>query len=119
MLPVGLVQKAHQESVDIDWKKAIPRWMLLGMFISSMGINTLLGTMVVGLIVERFRVIEKAQDDPKWRLVTELATVQAQHATLLAQAKDDSRTIQLVNARVLELQARFDVMNTRLMRKGL
>jgi DNA topoisomerase IA len=110
-----------QRQIFLDWRAiflASPRWLLTAMLVLSFGMNGFLGTVVVGLVVERFNAIEKAQSDAKWDLLTKLSVIQADKGVKLRQLDDDVKTINVINVRLAVMQSEFQSISTRLARKG-
>lgn len=106
----------------LDWRAVAPRWILIGALITSFGVNGLLGAMTIGLVVDRFTSLEKAQNDPKWDLLARLATVQAEQTVKVKRLEDDMGlihpTLQTLNARMADMQSDLKILSNRLERKG-
>lgn len=102
----------------LDWRAVAPRYVLVTIMLVSFGLNGFLGSIAVGLIVERFNGIEKSQNDPKWDLLARLATVQAEQGVKIKQLEDNGKAIQILNARMLDIQSDLKILSSRLGRKG-
>ena len=108
-----------EPDVEIDWRGSAPRWLLIVALIASVGFNGLLGTAVVGLVVDRWRMIEAAQKDPLWDLVGKLSATQAEQGARIRQHEESLRDMATLSARMADVQAEFRVLNERLRRRGL
>ena len=102
----------------LDWRAVAPRWILIGALITSFGLNGLFGTIVVGLVVDRFTTLEKSQNDPKWDLLARLATVQAEQTVKVKRLEEDMGAIHVLNGRMADMQSDLKVLSNRLERKG-
>ena len=107
-----------EPGIEIDWRGSAPRWLLIVALIASVGFNGLLGTAVVGLVVDRWRMIEAAQRDPLWDLVGKLSATQAEQGVRLRQHEESLRDMATLSARMGDMQAEFRVLNERLRRRG-
>jgi len=77
-----------------------------------MSINAFLGAATVGLVIERFQLVEKANNDPWHEKVIQLSETQAVQAARLRQHDDLLNDIRL-NLRLI------DDIDKRLRRKGI
>jgi len=102
---------------EIEWKKA-PRLLLIIGLIASMGFNTLLGTMVVGLVVDRFKMIESAGHDQLRATVADLEQRQTEQGVRLKVHDDMLQNMNRMSDRMFELQSEVRSLNERLKRKG-
>lgn len=105
--------------LQIDWKDAAPRWALVTGLVISLGFNGFLGASTIGLVVDRFRLIEKQQRDPLWNLVANLAETQAVHSQRIKQHDESIKDLAVMDKRTLEIQVELKILNDRLKRKGL
>jgi hypothetical protein len=112
---------ADERETVIDWRGAggAPRWLLLLALVASIGVNTLLGTMVVGLVLDRFSLIERAQKEPLWDLMAKMSTVQAEQGVKLKQHEEALRNINILAERMADTRIEVQVLNERLRRKGM
>lgn len=106
------------ERVEVDWRYA-PRLLLIAGLLASLSLSAFLGTACIGLVVDRFRLVEAAQKDPLWDLVGRMSTVQAEQGATLKQHEAALRDMAMLSARMADMQAELRVLNERLRRKGL
>lgn len=102
---------------------AAPKWLLIVILTISFGLNGILGSTVVGLIIDRFALIERRQADPILKTIAELSEIQAghtirlkQHDDLLQRLLDDGRRDTKL---LIELNVKLETLDSRLKRKGL
>lgn len=107
------------ERVEIDWRGSAPRWALIALLTASVGLNGLFGAGLVGLVLDRWRMIEAAQRDPLWDIVGKLTAEQGVQSATLKQHEASLRDMADVRARMLDVQAELRVLNERLRRRGL
>ena len=105
--------------LQIDWKGAAPRWVLIALCVFSFGLNGLFGAAVTGLVIERFRMVEHAQRDPLWDVIGKISATQAEQNAKLKQHDETLQGMSTLNARMIDMQAELRIMNERLRRKGL
>lgn len=102
---------------EVEWKKAPKLLLILGL-IASMGFNTLLGTMVVGLVVDRFKMIESASRDRLTGIIADLEQKQTEQGVKLKVHDDMLQNMNRMSDRMFELQSEVRSLNERLKRKG-
>lgn len=104
----------HTKDRSFDWRVDAPRWLLIALCTGSVGVNGLLGTFLIGLVIDRFHIIEKAQNDPKWDILKSLAEVQGRHSAKIEQNSYDIQKLSTVDSRISEIQSDIKVISSRL-----
>jgi len=93
--------------------------MLIIALVASVGFNGLLGSIVVGMILDRFQTIERIQKDPILDKLAELQQKQVEQGTKLRQHDEALHDMTTLSARMFDVQTEIRILNERLRRKGL
>jgi hypothetical protein len=102
----------------LDWRAIAPKWVLVWIMAISFSINGFLGAAFIGLVIEKFNGIEKAQNDPKWDLLARHATILAELSVKVKQHDEDLKRIAILDQRMADVQTDIRILNNRLARKG-
>lgn len=107
---------ANLNDVSTDWKKGIPKWMLVTILGLSLSINAFLGAAAATMFIDRMERVEAAKRD---YLTEEHYKMLATQNDQAQRQKDQEDAMRKLNSNYIDLAAEVRELTRELRKRGL